>query len=181
MADADQKPRNFLQTLVEELLDQTAWARRMLTDETARKAMMSDLGLDPKKMSPLPDEAASITAYREAATGGDRVSKRVMLDALTDIFALYEAIVSIGEAAYDADGKEAAAKEAAREAAHHLVNLLLVNFIRLRRPRLYKLGQVLGFVEEISSTNLSEKVYFVRIPAFLTDPGDHLKATFGSL
>ncbi|HKQ52941.1 MAG TPA: DUF6603 domain-containing protein, partial [Pyrinomonadaceae bacterium] len=181
MADTDQKPRNFLQTLVDELIDQSAWARRMLTDETASKAMMSDLGLDPKKMSPLPEEAASITAYREAATSGDRVKKQVILDALSDIFALYEAIVSIGEAAYDAEGGEEKAKEAAREAAHHLVNLLLVNWLRLRLPKLYKLGQVLGFVEEISSTNFSEKVYFDRIPAFLTDPGGHLSDTFGSL
>ena len=180
MADTDQKPRNFLQTLVDELIDQTGWARSVLADKTARKAIAADLGLNEQKMGEPPEEAASIKAYREAATSGERIGKRALLDVIDDIFALYEALVSIGEAAYEAEEGERV-EEGAREAAHHLVNLLLVNWLRLRLPRLYKLGQVLGFVEEISSTNLSEKIYFDRIPAFLTDPGDHLKSAFGSL
>ena len=176
MADSDQKPRNFLQQLIEELIDQQAWVRRILFDPKACEAIASDLGLDASKLTPPPPESASIIAYREAAGGGDRVSKEVSLSVLADIFAVYDTLVSIGEAA-DEGGGEAAA----REAAHRLVNLLLVNYVRLRRPRLYKLGQLLGFVEEISSTNLSEKVYFDRIPALLKDTGGYIEDIVGPL
>src|ERR671910_959362 len=99
MADSDQKPRNFLQHLIEELIDQQAWVRKILSDEKAREAIASDLGLDATKLGPPPDESTSITAYRKAAAGGDRVSKEVALSVLSDLFAVYDTLVSIGEAA----------------------------------------------------------------------------------
>lgn len=176
MADSDQKPRNFLEKLIEGLIEQQAWVRDVLADPMAREAIASDLGLDASKLTAPPPESASIVAYREAAARGEGVGKEAALGALDDIFAVYDALVAIGEAAAAGRGKEAA-----REAAHHLVNLLLVNFIRLRVPVLYKIGQLLGFVEEISSTNLSEKVYFDRIPSLLEDTGGYLEEIAGPL
>lgn len=175
MADSDQQPRNFLQQLIEELIEQLDWVRTILSDKEARKAIESDLGVGLEQSSTLPPETASITAYRDAATRGDKIDKQVALDVLDEIFEVYDAIVALGEAASDGGA------EASRELAHSLLHLLLLGYVRLRYPRLHKLGQLLGFVEEVSSTNLTEKVYFDRVPELFKDIGGYFEQRFGKL
>jgi hypothetical protein len=176
MADSDQETGNFLQRLVEELIEQLDWVRKILSDKAARTAIETELGIGAGRCPSGVPESASITAYREAATRGDKIDKQVALDVLAEIFDVYDSIVELGEAASDGGGKEAA-----RELAHSLLHLLLLGYVRLRYPRLHKLGQLLGFVEEISSTNLSEKVYFDRVPELLEDVGGYFEKRFGRL
>src|SRR5829696_7293571 len=101
MAETEQKARNVSKRLIEELIDHLAWVRKILSDETAREAITSDLGLDATKLGKPPEESASITAYREAAARGDRISKETSLGVLADILAVYDTLFSIGEAAAD--------------------------------------------------------------------------------
>ncbi len=175
MAESNQQPRNLLQKFVEELIDQVDWVRKILSDKQARKAIEEDLGIETGSLKDLPPETTSITAYRQAAREGNSVSKQVSLEVLAEIFSVYESIAAMIEAGSHGG------KEAARAIAHNLLSLLLLGYVRLRYPRIHKWGQILGLVEEVGSVNLSERVYFDRVPELLTDVGGYFKQRFGKL
>src|SRR5215207_7136874 len=183
MADIESQTRNLLQGVVEELIEQAAWVRRVLSNPQARAAIEADLGIKLGTKQP-PPESASIAAYRKAASDGDKISKQASLLALADIFSAYEAVVGMVEAGVEggaAGGAAGAGKELAREAAGRLLSLLMLNYVRLRWPFFYKLGQLLSFIEEVSSTNLTEQVYFDRFPELLGTGWEYVKRYIGPL
>lgn len=183
MADKEAQARNLLQRVVKELIDQVAWVRKVLSNEQSRKAIEDDLGISLGNRQP-PPESASIAAYRKAATDGDQISKQAALQALADILSAYDAIAGMVEAGIEGKaegGAAGAGKELAREAAGRLLSLLTLSYARLRWPRLYKWGQLLSFIEEVSSTNLTEQVYFDRFPELLGTGCDYVKRYIGPL
>jgi Family of unknown function (DUF6603) len=137
--------KSFTQTLLGWLVDLLEDARDLLTGADTRRAIIADLGGNPSAPSTPPQfppaALASVKAYRDAA----EPDLEAFLAAVQDVRACVDALRSFVDS-LDLDS-EAIADEVFRD----LLDLLALNFVRLRAPRLYFVLQATSFAEDFSS------------------------------
>src|SRR5262245_37475794 len=125
-------PKSLLQTLVGWLIDLLEDARDLLTGEDTRKAIIADFGGNPFTGSAPPEfppaGLASAKSYRDAA----EPDLEGLFAAIQDVRATFTALRAFVEA-LDLDDDPAALDEGFRT----LLDILALNFVRLRAPRLY--------------------------------------------
>ena len=140
---------NLLQKLIGLPADFLEWVKDQLGEDLVCREVIRDLGLEPDKDKPckfdLPEGSMdSISRYRKSAKPDEAASREVMREILT----IVEALKAFEETFEEAESVEDGAIEAVKEAAHHLLNVLAFNYIRIRYPLVYWIGQPLGFIEE---------------------------------
>jgi hypothetical protein len=121
--------------------DHLKWMQDMLVDGVTLNAILADLGLPPgQSPRPQPDSIKghleSIDRYRQAADPDEQALRSV----LDDIFAVYDSVSSVIQAVSDDSD------DVKKELAAGLLNLLLLNYLRLRYNWLYKTGQLAAFL-----------------------------------
>ena len=132
-------PKGFLQDLLGEAGDLIAWVHKTLQDPEARKATLLDLGLDPNENNDAAIEETSIDnikRYRNAVDPDEAAFR----SAVQDLKSFYQAVKEYIKLFGISDRVD--------EVAYRFVELLGTNYLRLRSPHLFYLGQVLGFVVE---------------------------------
>ena len=138
--------QSTLQQLIGQLGDFWEWAQDALSDKQARRAVVADLGGDPsaaeKEVTFPPAGLASVNKYRDAA----EPDREALISAVTDIRKMIEALRPLVEAIRAGEGYMAL-----DEATRALLDLLAMNYVRLRYPRLYFIMQALNFGEEATS------------------------------
>jgi hypothetical protein len=134
---------SMLQGLLGELAELHQSARDMLTDDDSRKAIIQDLGGDPKSAPQFPPSTLdSVSAYRDASEPG----LEALLAALQDFRAFHAALTEFAEALSLDD------PNATVEGTYALIlDVLGFNLIRQRHPKLYFWMQVFSFAEDITS------------------------------
>ena len=154
-----------------------AFVKDALNDDTVRAQVFSDLGVDPATIptnAPRMDSAAqldSIELYRKSANP----EKEAFLERIADLKELYEAVRSIVEAA------SVGGDETAEELLHRTFRLMSLNYLRVRFPILFWLGQAAGFVEESFSTDRIPDAAGKGIVDFLEAPFATLEALYDPL
>jgi Family of unknown function (DUF6603) len=141
---------NIFKDIIGSIADFFDWAREVLDDDAARKALIEDLGLDPARAKAKPDlpqgSFDSIKNYREQG----KPDREAFLSALADIRAIYAAlrsfIASLGVGGATLHN----------ELTYRLMDLLLLNYVRLRHPRVHFWAQLLSTLAE-DSRELTEE------------------------
>jgi hypothetical protein len=154
-----------------------AFVKDALNDDTVRAQVFSDLGVDPANIpsnAPRMDSAAqidSIELYRKTANP----DKEAFVERIADLKELYEAVRAIVEAA------NVGGQETAEELLHRTFRLMSLNYLRVRFPILFWLGQAAGFIEESFSTDRIPDQAGKGILRFLESPRKTLKELYGPL
>jgi hypothetical protein len=141
-----------LQRLVGAIVDFLEFMEASIADDLVRQSVLADLGVNPRQAVSLqfPQERmAGIRAYRDSADP----QFEAYASALDDIAALVEAVVTFVEAI--AAGDDATADDY----LHPLLDVMVLNYVRLRTPALYWYGQPLGFVEATISQHAAARFY----------------------
>jgi Family of unknown function (DUF6603) len=153
--------KSLIQTLLGMLAELLEEARDLLTGEDTRRAIIADLGGNPSSPSAPPQfppaGLASVKAYRDAA----EPDLEALLAAVQDIRACVDALRSFVESL------NLGTQEVVQEAFRSLLDLLAINFVRLRAPRLYFVLQAVSFAEEFSSTYGGQFGFFLGLPAVM--------------
>lgn len=139
-----QKILNLPQQLASFIEDHLKWLQDELGNGVVLNAYLADLGLPPRQpdqaLPALPDSTKghldSIENYRNAADP-DVEALRSVLD---DIFAVIDSVSNVIAAISDDSD------DVKKELAAALLNLLLLNYLRLRYNWLYKIGQLFAFL-----------------------------------
>jgi hypothetical protein len=138
--------KSFTQTLLGWFVNLLEDGRDLLTGEDTRKAIIADLGGNPSARSAPPTfppaGLASAKAYRDAA----EPDIEGFLAGIQDVRACVEALRSFVDS-LDLDDKSEVADEVFRD----LLDILAMNFVRLRAPLLYYSLQATSFAEDFSS------------------------------
>src|SRR5215471_6552658 len=154
-----------------------AFVKDALNDDTVRAQVFSDLGVDPATIptnAPRMDSAAqldSIELYRKSANP----EKEAFLERIADLKELYEAVRAIVEAA------SVGGDETAEELLPRTFRLMSLNYLRVRFPMLFWLGQAAGFVEESFSTDRIPDAAGKGIVDFLEAPFETLEELYDPL
>src|SRR5262245_50396862 len=158
--------KSLTQTLLGTLAELLEDARDLLTGADTRRAIIADLGGNPSSPSAPPQfppaGLASVKAYRDAA----EPDLEALLAAVQDIRACVDALRSF------VDSLNLGTQEVAQEAFRSLLDLLAINFVRLRAPRLYYILQAVSFAEEFSSTYGGQFGFFLGLPAVMRRVAD---------
>jgi hypothetical protein len=172
---------NLVQRSVGGFADFFRWARDRLAEDTVRREVLVDLGLNPAATArvQVPDARLdSIDRYRQRVDP----DKEALTAAIEDVKALYDAVRAFVEASAGGPGP------IAEEAAHRLFRLLTINYVRHKVPIVFWLAQVFGFIEEAFSTELIPEAglkgvveVFKEIGRFFEDPEAHFKRVYGPL
>jgi hypothetical protein len=145
------------------------WVRDTLTDEQARAALLTDLGLPADTASTkvdLPkDKLDSLERYRSATD----VDTAAFLQSIDDLSAIFEALKAFIKAA------GISGDEAIEEYSHRAFQLLSLNYVRMHQPGLYWAAQPFGFIEESLTTHSTAQAYPERFVSFFKGIGDHFK------
>jgi hypothetical protein len=136
---------SLTQTLVGWFIDLLEDAQDLLTGEDTRRAIIADLGGNPFSPSAAPQfppaGLQSAKAYRDAA----EPDLEALFAAIQDVRSCINTIRSF------ADSLDLGASAIADEVFRDLLDLLALNFVRLRAPRLYYWLQAASFAEDFSS------------------------------
>lgn len=157
-----------------------AWLKDSLESDTARRAVLADLGLDPDRPPPLAvddERISSIDAYR---TNTD-VDEQAFLSTWQDIVVVVDSIEAFIRAA--GDGDEAVVKEALRQ----FLSLTSTEYIRLRWPTLFFVAKLFGVVEDRLPTGFYAAAdgvittdVFTNLSALLEAPFEHIDRVFST-
>lgn len=179
--------RNIVQRAVHGLIDVLEWIRDTLADETARRAVLADLGLPVTAPPPAPD-------FAEQLDNLDRYRQQVdpdleaFLSAWGDLVACLDALDTMLVAA------GARRDEDLKELTFQLFSLLATDWMRLRIPTVYFLARLLAVFEEQfpkqfygtaeaaggavgSPLETASRIKFYVVDT-LNNPGDYLKRAF---
>jgi hypothetical protein len=137
--------QSVTQTIFGWLVDFLEDARDLLTGADTRRAIIADLGGNPSAPGTPPQfppaGLESAKSYRDSA----EPDLEAFFAAIQDIKSCVDVVRSFVDS-LDL-GPEAVANEVFRD----LIDLLLLNFVRLRAPRLYFVMQAVSFAEDFSS------------------------------
>lgn len=135
--------RALVQRVVGFLADYFAWVKETFASDTARRAVLADLGLDPAEPPPLPlpaERITSIDAYRNRADPTEQAFLAVWQDVLT--------VVETVEGFVDAAGAGAGGKAVVKEAVRQFLSLTATEFMRLRYPMVYFAARLFAVIED---------------------------------
>ena len=157
-----------------------AWLKDRLESDTARRAVLVDLGLDPEQVPPSPVANApldSITRYRQATDPDEQAFLAVWQDIVT--------VVEAVEAFVDVAG--AGGKGTTKEVLRQFLAVTSTEYVRLRNPAVYFGARLVGVVEDIAPSGFHAPVDAVvskhpwdNLVAALERPLDHLDRVFSS-
>ncbi|WP_413935685.1 DUF6603 domain-containing protein [Nitrospira sp. BLG_1] len=166
--------KSVVQRIVGWFVDVYLWARETLTDDQARAALLTDLGLPPTSNAKLDlpkDKLDSLQRYRAAQD----VDAKAFLQAVEDLKAIADAVKAFATAV------GVSGEAAIEEFSHRVFHLLALNYMRLHQPMLYWAAQPFGFIEESLTTHSTAKAYPERIVSFFKGIGNHFEALGCSL
>jgi hypothetical protein len=180
---ADDEHHNWLVRLISEIGDALVWMARQIADPEVRAAVYADLGLKaPSASDPaFPDltpHLDSIDAYRKAANPDAEQLKAVV----EDLRAIRQAIrdwVHVTQG--NPSGELATQVEAMLDS---VFGLMTINYLRLRYPGFYWVGQILHVAEDALSTGvlpqevtagaaIAAKAIWGNIVKFFSNPYDY--------
>lgn len=163
------KPKKrVVQRIVGWFVDVYLWTRETLTDEQARAALLTDLGLPPDSNAKLDlpkDRLDSLQRYRAAQD----VDTKAFLQAVDDLRTIAESVKAFAVAA------GVSGDAALEELTHRIFHVLALNYVRIHQPTLYWAMQPFGFIEESLTTHSTAKAYPERFVSFFSGIGDHLE------
>ena len=160
--------KRVIQRIVGWFVDVYLWAQETLTDEQARKALLTDLGLPPDSDTRLDfpkDRLDSLQRYRATQD----VDAKAFLQAVEDLQTIAESVKAFAAAA------GVSGEAAIEELTHRIFHVLALNYVRIHQPTLYWAMQPFGFIEESLTTHSTAKAYPERFVSFFSGIGDHLK------
>ncbi|HEX9001279.1 MAG TPA: DUF6603 domain-containing protein [Blastocatellia bacterium] len=159
-----------MQDVIGWFADFFAWVKEKMAFEETRQALLDDLGLEASGPTPEPNipqsNLDSIRSYQQASNPDKQALSSVLADIRAIVTSLYDFFKSFN-----------LSPSQVVEVTHRALNLLALNYIRLRQPRLFFIGQLLGFLEDTGSPFLSGKVSWNRIVDLCTDGGHYLLRT----
>jgi hypothetical protein len=175
MSDPKKPKKNTIQRIVGWFADVYLWVRDTLTEDQARMALLTDLGLPPGSTTKLDlpkDKLDSLQRYRSAQD----VDTKAFLQTVDDLQKIAEAVKAFAKAA------GVSGDAALEEYSHRIFELLALNYVRIHQPGLYWAAQPFGFIEESLTTHSTAKAYPERFVSFFKGIGEHYdKLGFGSL
>ena len=146
------------------------WVKDKMAFEETRQALLNDLGLDAPAVTPQPNipqsNLDSIKSYQQASNP----DKQALLSVLSDIRAIVTSLYGFF-ASFNLSPSQAV------EFTHRALNMLALNYFRLRQPRLFSIAQLAGFIEDTGTPFLSGKVSWSNIVSLCTDGGLYLLKT----
>jgi hypothetical protein len=168
MSEPKKPKKTVLQRVVGFLADVYGWVKETFTDDQARAALLTDLGLpaDSTAKLDLPKEKLdSLQRYR-AATDVDTAA---FMQSVDDLKAIFEAVKSfVGAAGVSGEA-------AIEEYSHRVFQILALNYLRMHQPGLYWAAQPFGFIEESLTTHSTAKAYPERFVSFFKGIGEHFE------
>lgn len=135
--------RSLVQQVVGWLADYFTWVKETFASDTARRAALADLGLDPANPPPLAlpaDRITSIDRYRNQSDPTEQAFLAVWQDAL--------AVVETIEGFVDAAGAGAGGKAVVKEAVRQFLSLTATEYVRLRHPMAYFVARLFAVIED---------------------------------
>jgi Family of unknown function (DUF6603) len=168
MSEPKKPKKTVLQRVVGFLADVYGWVKETFTDDQARAALLTDLGLpaDSTATLDLPKEKLdSLQRYR-AATDVDTAA---FMQSVDDLKVIFEAVKSFVRAA------GVSGEAAIEEYSHRVFQILALNYVRMHQPGLYWAAQPFGFIEESVTTHSTAKAYPERFVSFFKGIGEHFE------
>ncbi|MCP5093224.1 MAG: hypothetical protein GY949_20115 [Gammaproteobacteria bacterium] len=144
----------ILQRVVGTIGDFFKFVADSFTDDNVRRSILSDLDARPDTTRELQlddDKLSALQLYRKRRR--EDLNAEVLISALDDIAALVEALVTFIE------GLAADNDRTVDDFLHPFLDVMTVNYVRLRAPFFYWLGQPLGFVEGTISKHAAARFY----------------------
>ena len=172
--------KSLLQQAVGWLAGYFGWVKETLASDTARRAVLADLGLDPDDPPPLAvpgERVTSIDGFRDAADPDEKA----FLAVWQDVLVVVEAIEGFIEAA------GVSGKAAIKETLRQFLNLTGTEYLRLRNPKLYFLARLLAVIEDTVPRQfhapvdvLVTKDVFSNLLELLEAPIDHFDRVYST-
>ena len=140
-----------LQGLIGEIKEFLEWIKDTLEDDEARKSLLEDVGLEPTDPPPKPnvpqDKLDSIGRYQQTVNA----DKAALDSTLSDLRAVFDSVRSF-------ISSFSLSPALVGEVTNRFLNLLALNYIRLRKPKLFVAAQAASFVEDTGAPFLSGKI-----------------------
>jgi Family of unknown function (DUF6603) len=159
-----------LQGLIGEIKEFLEWIKDTLEDDEARKALLEDVGLEPSDPPPKPnvpqDKLDSIGRYQQTVDA----DKAALDSTLSDLRAVFDSVRSF-------ISSFSLSPALVGEVTNRFLNLLALNYLRLRKPHLFVAAQAVSFVEDTGAPFLSGKITWKNIVKVCTDGGFYLLRT----
>ena len=159
-----------LQGLIGEIKEFLEWIKDTLEDDEARKSLLEDVGLEPTDPPPKPnvpqDKLDSIGRYQQTVDA----DKAALDSTLSDLRAVFDSVRSF-------ISSFSLSPALVGEVTNRFLNLLALNYIRLRKPQLFVAAQAVSFVEDTGAPFLSGKITWKNIVKVCTDGGFYLLRT----
>jgi len=159
-----------LQGLIGEIKEFLEWIKDTLEDDEARKSLLEDVGLEPTDPPPKPnvpqDKLDSIGRYQQTVDA----DKAALDSTLSDLRAVFDSVRSF-------ISSFSLSPALVGEVTNRFLNLLALNYIRLRKPKLFVAAQAASFVEDTGAPFLSGKITWKNIVKVCTDGGFYLLKT----
>ena len=136
--------RSLIQQAVGFIAGYFSWVKETFASDTARRAVLADLGLDPDATPPLQipgERVTSIDTYRKKSDPDEQA----FLAVWEDILAVVETIEGFVAAAGAGAGGKAVVKEAVRQ----FLSLTATEYMRLRYPMAYFVGRLFQVIEDV--------------------------------
>jgi hypothetical protein len=167
MSQPKKPKKTVLQRVIGFFADVYGWVADTFTDEQARAALLTDLGLPADaattKLEIPKEKLDSVQRYR-AATDVDTAA---FIQSVDDLKVIFEAVQSFVRAA------GVSGEAAIEEYSHRVFQILALNYVRMHQPGLYWAAQPFGFIEESVTTHSTAKAYPERFVSFFKGIGDH--------
>jgi hypothetical protein len=145
-----------------EIRDFLVWVQETLGDDEVRKTLLEDVGLEPTNPPPKPnlpqDKLDSIGRYQQTADA-DRAAFESTLSDLKAVFDSVRSFIASFQLSPALVG----------EVTSRFLNLLALNYLRLRQPHVFVVANLLSFVEDTVSPHASGKVAWSRIGSLFQD------------
>jgi hypothetical protein len=136
--------RNLVQRAVGVVAGYFSWVKETFASDTARRAVLADLGLDPDAAPPLEisgERVTSIDAYRKKADPDEQAFLAVWQDILL--------VVETVEAFVAAAGAGQGGKPVVKEAVRQFLSLTSAEYMRLRYPMAYFVARLFQVIEDV--------------------------------
>jgi hypothetical protein len=169
MSEPKKPKKTILQRVIGFFADVYGWVSDTFTDEQARAALLTDLGLPADaattKLDIPKEKMDSLQRYR-ASTDVDTAA---FMQSVDDLKVIFEAVKSFVRAAGISE------EAAIEEYSHRIFRVLSLNYVRMHQPGLYWASQPFGFIEESVTTHSTAEAYPERFVSFFKGIGDHFK------
>ncbi|MBA3713517.1 MAG: hypothetical protein H0W76_13875 [Pyrinomonadaceae bacterium] len=159
-----------MQDVIGWFADFFTWVKEKMAFEETRQALLSDLGIETTGPTPEPNipqtNIDSIRSYQQSVNP----DRQALMSVLADIRAIVTSLFSFF-ASFQLSPSEVV------EVTHRALNLLALNYIRIREPHYYFIAQLLDFIEDTGTPFLSGKVSWNRFVDLFTDGVGYLLET----